>query len=222
MVDRSVNNFYLSTMARPRTFDEAQVLRAVRDEFWNKGYAGTSLDDLMRVTGLGKGSLYGAFGDKHQLFLRVFDTYCAGALETVRERLEGPDAGALERLRAYMLGTATASSAVGNRRGCLLARGTAELASQDAAVAHRALETLQGLEAALVRCLEQARRHGDVAAGVDVQRWGAMLLAVLRGLEALGKTGMGEAALRGMVETALEGLPVTARRRKPARTAREG
>ncbi|WP_223638907.1 TetR/AcrR family transcriptional regulator [Corallococcus sp. EGB] len=201
-------------MARPRTFDEAQVLRAVRDQFWSKGYAATSMDDLMQATGLGKGSLYGAFGDKHQLFLKVFDAYCVSSLESVKKTLEGPDAGALERLRRFMLGAATASAAPANRRGCLLARGTSELASQDAQVADRALETFQGLEAAFVRCLEQARAHGDLAAHADPRRWGAMLLAVFRGLEAVGKAGMDEAHLRGMVETAFEGLPATPRRRR--------
>lgn len=56
----------------PRSFDENQVLRTVRDRFWSTGYAGTGVDDILRDTGLGKGSLYGAFGDKHQLFLRAF------------------------------------------------------------------------------------------------------------------------------------------------------
>ncbi|MFP3361751.1 TetR/AcrR family transcriptional regulator, partial [Planococcus sp. SIMBA_143] len=43
-------------MARPRAFDETQVLDAVTEQFWTYGYAATSLDDLMRVSGLGKGS----------------------------------------------------------------------------------------------------------------------------------------------------------------------
>ena len=206
MVDRTVNNFYFPGMARPRTFDEAQVLRAVRDQFWNKGYAATSMDDLMQATGLGKGSLYGAFGDKHQLFLKVFDTYCVSSLESVRR--------ALERLRQYMLGVATASAAPANRRGCLLARGTSELAAQDAHVADRALETFRGLEAAFVRCLEQAQSHGDLAAHADPKRLGAMLLAVFRGLEAVGKAGMDEASLRGIVETAFEQLPAPVKRRR--------
>jgi TetR/AcrR family transcriptional repressor of nem operon len=55
-------------MPRPRSFDEDHVLELVRQRFWDTGYAATSLDDLMTATGLAKGSLYGAFGDKHTLF----------------------------------------------------------------------------------------------------------------------------------------------------------
>ncbi|MCP3064056.1 TetR/AcrR family transcriptional regulator [Myxococcus sp. K38C18041901] len=201
-------------MARPRTFDEAQVLRAVRDQFWSKGYAATSMDDLMKATGLGKGSLYGAFGDKQQLFQKVFDAYCVSSVAAVEKTLAGPDAGALERLRQFLLGVATASAAEVNRRGCLLSRGTAELAAQDAQVADRALETFRGLEAAFVRCLTQAQAHGDLPAQADPRRLGALLLALFRGMEAVGKAGMEEASLRGMVETAFEGLPIASKRRR--------
>ena len=61
----------------PATFDEDEVVAAARDEFWERGYAATSVDDLTAATGLGKGSLYGAFGDKHSLYLRALDDYIA-------------------------------------------------------------------------------------------------------------------------------------------------
>src|SRR5258707_14830700 len=115
-------------MARPRGFDEGEVLRAARDQFWSTGYAATRVDDIAAATGLGKGSLYGAFGDKHQLFLRTFDDHCAGLTEAVRRALDGPDTGAHERLRAHVLAVANATPPDVCPRGCLLAQGPAELA----------------------------------------------------------------------------------------------
>src|SRR3954452_10637487 len=120
-------------MARPREFDEDQVVRAARDRFWNAGYAATSMTDLAQATGLGKTSLYGAFGDKHALFMRIFDEYSTGAVEAAHAALDGPDDTASERIRAYLLDNAHGSA--GNPRGCLLARGTAELAGCDEDVA---------------------------------------------------------------------------------------
>jgi len=64
-----------ANVARPRQFDEEKILAAVRDLFWCQDMRATSLDDLMRVTGLGKGSIYGAFGDKRNLFLAVLRVY---------------------------------------------------------------------------------------------------------------------------------------------------
>lgn len=55
-------------MARPRTFDEATVLDQARELFSTQGYHGTSIDDLVKATGLLRGSLYKAFGSKRNLF----------------------------------------------------------------------------------------------------------------------------------------------------------
>src|ERR1700736_2271380 len=97
ILDETVKNKYREVMGRTRSFDEGEVLRVTRDQFWSTGYAAARVDDIAAATGLGKGSLYGAFGDKHQLFLRTFDDHCAGLIEAVRRALDGPDARAYER-----------------------------------------------------------------------------------------------------------------------------
>jgi AcrR family transcriptional regulator len=196
-------------MARPRSFDQDEVLQAVRDQFWSTGYAGTSMDDILTATGLGKGSLYGAFGDKHRLFLRVFDDYCTTVTEAVRRALDGPDDGAYERLRAHVLAVADATASDVCLRGCLLAKGTAELAAQDPAVAARARETFDALEALITSCVAAAQRAGDIGPDADPARLAGLLLAVLRGIEALGKGGRSPASLRAIAETALAVLPVS-------------
>ena len=68
VIDCSVTNCYGGTMARPRTFDEATVLEQARGLFSTQGYHGTSIDDLVKATGLLRGSLYKAFGSKRNLF----------------------------------------------------------------------------------------------------------------------------------------------------------
>ena len=136
-------------MARPREFDEATVVEAARDRFWDAGYAATSLNDLSAATGLGKTSLYGAFGDKHALYLRIFDEYSAAAVRGVAEELAA-------RTRARSSGSArtcwrTRPRSACNPRGCLLARGTAELAGSDEAVADRARQAFRRARRASTR-----------------------------------------------------------------------
>jgi len=58
-------------VARPRTFDEVDVLSKARQLFAVQGYNGTSIDDLVRATGLLRGSIYKAFGSKRNLFEMV-------------------------------------------------------------------------------------------------------------------------------------------------------
>lgn len=60
-------------MGRPRQFDEIGAVGAAATVFCQRGYASTSIDHLVETTGMHRGSLYGVFGSKHGLFLRVLD-----------------------------------------------------------------------------------------------------------------------------------------------------
>ena len=98
-------------MPRPREFDEADVLAAARDEFWWRGYNATSIDDLTAATGLGKGSLYGAFGDKHGLFMLALDDYITSAMEDLRAQLRDRPYSAYDRLTRHIRAQAKAIAA---------------------------------------------------------------------------------------------------------------
>lgn len=194
-------------MARPRKFDEQQVLRTARDEFWATGYAGTSIDAVATVTGLGKGSLYGAFGDKHKLFIRVFDDYCADVTEATVRALSGPDTEAFARLQAHVRAVAAGGGTDSAHRGCFLAKGTAELSEHDPEVAARARQAFTALEQALTANIEAAQLNGDVDPAADARAQARLILAVLRGIEALGKADVDADSLRSIAETALAALP---------------
>lgn len=87
IIDQSFNYCYGFCMARPRSFDELEVLSKARELFATKGYNGTSIDDLVRVTGLLRGSLYKAFGSKRNLFEMVLAN-AARSFEPNRENLD--------------------------------------------------------------------------------------------------------------------------------------
>jgi TetR/AcrR family transcriptional repressor of nem operon len=65
-------------MARPRNFDEDDVIAKAADVFGRLGYAACSVDDLVAATNLQRGSLYKAFGSKRNLFERVLQRALAG------------------------------------------------------------------------------------------------------------------------------------------------
>jgi TetR/AcrR family transcriptional repressor of nem operon len=184
-------------MARPRKFEEADVLDAARQRFTETGFHGTSVDELSRATGLSKGSLYGAFGDKHALFQRVFDDYCVGASASIAALIDGPEEEALDRLREWLLSTLSI-----DRYGCLLAKGTAELASENEEVAARSHATHDSLLDSCHQLVEQAQRAGLVEPTADAEALGGVILATHRGLEALAKAGV-EPAMRSRIADAV-------------------
>ncbi|MFF0041932.1 TetR/AcrR family transcriptional regulator [Streptomyces mirabilis] len=193
-------------MARPRQFDEEEVVRAAREQFWSVGYNGTSIDDLSAVTGLGRGSLYGAFGDKHALFLRALDSYNSDALEAWRSALFGPGP-ALPMLERHVRDVAEGIIGDVERRGCMMAKIAAELSAVDEGVAERIAEVVRGLHGALRGCIARAQAEGSLDADADAGSLAGLLLAVLRGLEALGKAGATPEVVNGAAEQALALLP---------------
>ena len=148
-------------MARPRKFVEAEVVEASRDLFWDQGYAATSIDDLSAATGLGRGSFYKAFGDKHSMFLRSLELYCTEAIDGIRAELRNPDRSAYERLVGHVRNTAAGVASDTDRRGCLLAKSAAELSSTDPVVAKQVKRTLDGWLRELTATISAAQADGD-------------------------------------------------------------
>lgn len=188
-------------MSRPREFDEPTALEAIRSAFWDHGYAATSVDELAKATGLGKASLYGAFGTKREMFVRALRQYCAAALALAEQRLAGADAGARTRLRAYMGGMIAMIAS--SRRGCLLAKAIAELSGEDGEVDEIVTDFYARYEEVLRRAIAAAQRAGEIPRNRSARRHAGLLVAVLRGLETMGKGGVPPATLRSIAESAL-------------------
>ncbi len=200
----------MGDMARPRTFDEAQVVEASRDLFWNQGYTATSIDDLSAATGLGRGSFYKAFGDKHSMFLRSLQLYCTEALHGIHAELRNPDLPAYDRLVRHLRAAATSVASDSDRRGCLLAKSAAELSSTDPAVAKQVKRTLDGWLRELTATISAAQADGDISPDTDPKSLASLLLAVLRGMEALRTGGASPATIKSAAEQAVALLAVSA------------
>ena len=194
-------------MARPREFSEDDVLAAAREQFLTGGYAGTSVDALTTATGLSRSSLYGAFGDKHDLFLQTLDEYRHAKTAEMRGELRGPNGTAYARLGAHVRRFVADIAADVERKGCLMAKSAAELAASDPDVAEKVSEMLHSMRDELRASVVDAQAEGSLDADADPGQLANMLLAVLRGLLALGKGGMEPEAITGAAAQALALLP---------------
>src|SRR3977135_611968 len=82
---------YLTPMVGTRQFDEDAALEAALKTFWQNGFAATSMIDVAEATGVQRGSLYNAYGDKERLFLLAFERYAGRFLDSARRALSSPD-----------------------------------------------------------------------------------------------------------------------------------
>src|SRR5271169_5726608 len=147
-------------MARPREFDRDAAVERAMSVFWRKGYAATSTDDLLRAMGIGRQSMYDAFGDKHRLYLEALQLY---ETETGSE-LFGRVIGASSPFAAlcdYVLAIAEGSS-LELKRGCLHVNATTELATSDPEVGAMVRASGARCVAAFEAILKEAKRRGEV------------------------------------------------------------
>src|SRR3954470_18175839 len=105
-------------MSRPKQFDPDATLTEAMEAFWERGYAATGVNDLLAEMGLNRGSLYGTFGDKKQLFLAALDRYEAQRADELRNMLDRPGS-AKAALVDFIHMAADCCTSVEGRRGCL-------------------------------------------------------------------------------------------------------
>jgi TetR/AcrR family transcriptional repressor of nem operon len=172
-------------MARPRTFDEDAILDRAMLLFWRKGYEATAMSDLVEELGLGRGSIYAAFGDKHQLFVRALTRYLdhQNSLLTTAFDDEGP---ALAQLRDVLDRLLAADAACGNA-GCFSVNSIAELLPHDEDVAQLARRSLGIAEEAFTRQLERAARDGELSPAVSPEQGARLLLTLIQGVQIVRK-----------------------------------
>src|ERR1700709_1948256 len=78
-------------MARLREFDEEDAFTKRLEVFWLKGRRGTTMLDLASATGIQRGSLYNAYGDKEEVFIQAFQRYAGRFLADAQKALGKPD-----------------------------------------------------------------------------------------------------------------------------------
>jgi TetR/AcrR family transcriptional repressor of nem operon len=186
---------------RPRSFDERAVLDRATELFWQRGYGGTGLAELEAVTGLGRQSLYGAFGDKRALFERVVEHYEETVLRPgILAVLEAPGSARanVERLLALWEGVATAPGF----NGCLVGNCVAEMSVRDPELLDVLGPKLEMMEGWLVAALRRAKTARELPKQLDVESVARALLALMQGLSVVARVHRDPAFVRSVVQTA--------------------
>src|SRR4028118_48654 len=156
--------------------------------FWLKGYGATSMRDLLEGMGIGRGSFYDTFGDKHALFLAALDRFEEARTSWVDEALEGSGADGIEEGFRRTVEGMTGS---GPRRGCLLANTAVELAPRDPEVAAKISRYVRRTEDAFAGALVRAGQAGEMPEDRDPRVLARSLGGNLHGRGAPGRAGPG-------------------------------
>ncbi len=191
-------------MARSREYDHHELLTEATSAFWANGFARTTMDDIVKRTGVNRASLYAAYPDKRALFLASLQHY----LETVTSKnLRHLERGekASESIRSFFLRLISEPTPEGySVSGCLLTNTAVELGGVEEDVAALVRQAFSRVEEALRRRLTEARTQGDLSPDVEPKKLAKHLLVLIQGVRVMSRLGVEKRLLKQAVESALQ------------------
>jgi TetR/AcrR family transcriptional regulator, transcriptional repressor for nem operon len=196
-------------MARPRTFDEDQVLATAMDLFWVHGYEATSTRDLCDAVGLDRSSLYNAFTSKHELFKRALTRYVDATTANQARILEDPERPPAERIRdllAAIVELEAVSYRDGRGRGCLTVNTTVELAGRDPEIALLLDRDMARRLGSLRAVIAAGQATGDIASSRTPEALARFVNAVIAGIRVAAQGGADRHVLESIAVTAMDAL----------------
>jgi len=189
-------------VGRPREFDRDEALDRAVQVFWVRGFERTSVEDLTQSMGIQRGSLYAAFGDKHQLFHEALDRYEERFYrDTLRFLEEGPPREAIRRVFEQVVSDCACG---GGSKGCFITNTAVALAEDDPETASRVRANLRRLEGAFEAALSRA--EPAVIGGREPRALARFLTTSLQGLRVLSRCCVELDVLNDAVEVTLSVL----------------
>jgi TetR/AcrR family transcriptional regulator, transcriptional repressor for nem operon len=187
-------------MVRPREFDAELALDAAISVFREHGFEGSSAQMLVDAMGIGRQSLYAAFGDKWQLYRSAVGRYgmdeCAAHLDAIRSGVRAIDG--IDTLLRRVVETAS--------KPCLGVGSIYEFGASRPDLAEINARLARSLRAVIADHIREAQREGDVAAGLNPDAVAEFLIANISGIRVAGRGGADRATLNGLADMAIRAL----------------
>lgn len=182
-------------------YDETEVLDSAMKAFWSKGYEATSLQDLVKATGINRGSIYNAFPGKRALFMRALEHYDRiYRIEHLNEIAEKH--APVEAIIAVFKKAVTKPIDSDTPWGCLLVNTTLELSPHDSEIAEFVDHSLRGVEAFFYSRIEAAKQDKTINAALDSESTAKSLLSLFLGLRVLTRTNIRQSTIEAITSQA--------------------
>jgi TetR/AcrR family transcriptional repressor of nem operon len=192
-------------MARHKEFDPGEAMKEAMEAFWERGYHGTSVNDLLAEMKLNRGSLYDTFGDKKSLFLATLAEYERQGREAVAEVLNKPGS-AIAAIRNFAHTAADMCTGEAGERGCLALKAALEMAPNDPEVAKWFREVTHERESMIAKVIKRGQAEGEISAKLDARATARYLMTSLAGLKVLGVSSPSAREVRDVVNLMLRVL----------------
>ncbi len=193
------------TAGRPLQFDPDTALESAMQLFWQKGYESTSLNDLLKATGLSKSSLYQTFGNKHQLFEQSIAHYRQHLVQDLKAMLSNARSGR-QFIEKIFFSVADEVKGKNSRRGCLVMNTASEFAQSDPVIARLVKQGTKGFYDVFETAVRRAQNEGDIPANKDARTLAIYLVSSMSGLKTQVKAGASAVDINSTAKIILSAL----------------
>ncbi|WP_341347715.1 TetR/AcrR family transcriptional regulator [Paenibacillus sp. FSL H3-0469] len=182
-------------MSRPREFDVDRVLHQSMEVFWNQGFKATSYEDLTRITGVKKQSLYCVFKDKRSLFLKAMALYREQVVSKLKdiEALDSSPGDKLDALQHSLLDDETGC------KGCLIVNASLEFGTDDEQVTREAKLMVEEMQLVLEKIISSGQKQQLISNRYTSIELASYLNNTILGVRVMQKSGLS----REQIETVL-------------------
>jgi len=193
----------MAARGRPRGFDPEVALRQALDLFWERGYEGTSLNDLAQAMGIASASIYAAFGSKEQLFRRTMALYGATSGEPPRRALR-EEATARAAIHSMLRATADEITRPDSPHYCMLILAAPTGAVENHPVREFLADLRRDMYATIRERLARGVTDGDlVVAESELDGIARYYTTVVQGLSIQARDGAGREDLEVVITCAM-------------------
>ncbi|MBA3663911.1 MAG: TetR/AcrR family transcriptional regulator [Bacteroidetes bacterium] len=192
-------------MPKNKQFNKEIVLEAAAGIFRQKGYNGTSIDDILTATGLSRSSLYDSFQDKHNLYLKSLEFYKDSndkKIQTVDEK----NLNGLEKLETMFKSVVNHLVEHPDDNGCLLVNAAAEMSKQCFKTSQVVCNNKDEVQDILSSWISDAEQKKVLKLHKPAKIYGQFLYNTLCGLRVMSQSGAGKTELNNVVKVALDSL----------------
>ncbi len=176
-------------MARPVEFEREDVLSNAMEQFWREGYEASSVQKLLDVTGINRGTLYNSFGDKDTFFKSCLDKYNEQMKIIIDGTLGNAEMKGWQAIEAYFDASVVSAPAKQRNLGCLLVNSVCESINWDKEIQKLLKASLNNIRKALLGRVKELDKAGQLKKGVSAEMAADILMNALNGLRVHARGG---------------------------------
>lgn len=192
-------------MARHREFDVDHAIDAAINVFWQNGYGGTSIQDLVDATGVSRAGLYAVFGNKEGLFNATLDRYISSGVGQII--LDAPiDEPLKELMRRVLYHMVEQGVANVRPRGCMITNTAIEMTTGNGVAKAKVAAYMIAIEANLYARIVRGQARNELRESIAPRAAARFIVNNMHGMRVMAKIFPDCETLSDIAESVLSSL----------------